>query len=97
MGTGIRNCSEKKTLIEAKPVAGNYFSCIAQMPDDSQYYYKISSSGSDTLSVKIKKAANKGGEKVPEDAMWCDYGYSEEEENPQKNLSGCPWMKPKNS
>ena len=34
---------EKKTLTEAKPVAGNYFSCIAQMPDDSQYYYMISS------------------------------------------------------
>ena len=40
---------EKKTLTEAKPVAGNYFSCIAQMPDDSQYYYMISSDGSDTL------------------------------------------------
>lgn len=29
---------EKKTLTEAKPVAGNYFNCVAQMPDDSQYY-----------------------------------------------------------
>lgn len=79
---------EKKTLTEAKPVAGNYFSCIAQMPDDSQYYYMISSDGSDTLSVKIKKAANKGGEKIPEDAMWCDYGYSEEEEKPTEESIG---------
>ena len=55
---------EKKTLTEEKPVAGNPFDCIAQMPDDSQYYYKISSTGPDTLSVKIKKAANKGGEDV---------------------------------
>ena len=58
------------------------------MPDDSQYYYKISSDGSDTLSVKIKKAANKGGEKIPEDAMWCDYGYSEEEEKPTEESIG---------
>ena len=79
---------ETKTLVEAKPVAGNYFSCIAQMPDDSQYYYKISSTGPDTLSVKIKKAANKGGEKIPEDAMWCDYGYSEEEEKPTEESIG---------
>lgn len=63
MGTGIRNCSGKENLTEAKPVAGNSFDCIAQMPDDSQYYYKTSYTGSDTLSVKIKKAANKGGEK----------------------------------
>ena len=55
---------EKKTLTEAKPVAGNYFSCIAQMPDDSQYYYMISSDGSDTLSVKIKKAANTSGKDI---------------------------------
>ena len=75
--TSYETAPEKKTLTEAKPVAGNYFSCIAQMPDDSQYYYMISSDGSDTLSVKIKKAANKGGEKIPEDAMWCDYGYSD--------------------
>lgn len=73
---------------EAKPVAGNPFDCIAQMPDDSQYYYKISSTGSDTLSVKIKKAANKGGEKIPEDAMWCDYGYSEEKEKPTEESIG---------
>ena len=79
---------EKKILTEAKPVAGNSFDCIAQMPDDSQYYYKISSSGSDTLSVKIKKAANKGGKKIPEDAMWCDYGYSEEEEEPTEESIG---------
>ena len=79
---------EKKTLTEAKPVAGNFFDCIAQMPDDSQFYYKISSDGSDTLSVKIKKAANKGGEKIPEDAMWCDYGYSEEEEKPTEESIG---------
>ena len=79
---------EKKTLTEAKPVAGNFFDCIAQMSDDSQYYYKISSDGSDTLSVKIKKAANKGGEKIPEDAMWCDYGYSEEEEKPTEESIG---------
>ena len=79
---------EKKTLTEAKPVAGNYFNCVAQMPDDSQYYYIISSDGSDTLSVKIKKAANKGGEKIPEDAMWCDYGYSEEEEKPTEESIG---------
>ena len=32
---------EKKTLTESKPVAANYFSCIAQMPDDSQYYYIV--------------------------------------------------------
>ena len=31
---------EKKTLTEAKPVAGNFFDCIAQMPDDSQFYYR---------------------------------------------------------
>ena len=79
---------EKKTLTEAKPVAGNSFDCIAQMPDDSQYYYKTSYTGSDTLSVKIKKAANKGGEKIPEDAMWCDYGYSEEEEKPTEESIG---------
>lgn len=79
---------EKKTLTEAKPVAGNFFDCIAQMPDDSQYYYIISFDGSDTLSVKIKKAANKGGEKIPEDAMWCDYGYSEEEEKPTEESIG---------
>ena len=88
MGTGIRNCSGKENLTEAKPVAGNSFNCIAQMPDDSQYYYIISSAGSDTLSVKIKKAANKGGEKIPEDAMWCDYGYSEEEEKPTEESIG---------
>lgn len=41
-----------------------------------------------TLSVKIKKAANKGGEKIPEDAMWCDYGYSEEEEKPTEESIG---------
>ena len=79
---------EKKTLTEAKPVAGNPFDCIAQMPDDSQYYYKTSYAGSDTLSVKIKKAANKGGKKIPEDAMWCDYGYSEEEEKPTEESIG---------
>ena len=55
---------------------------------NSQYYYMISSDGSDTLSVKIKKAANKGGEKIPEDAMWCDYGYSEEEEKPTEESIG---------
>ena len=79
---------EKKTLTEAKPVAGNYFNCVAQMPDDSQYYYIISFDGSDTLLVKIKKAANKDGEKIPEDAMWCDYGYSEEEEKPTEESIG---------
>ena len=73
---------------EAKPVAGNYFNCVAQMPDDSQYYYMISFDGSDTLSVKIKNSANKGGEKIPEDAMWCDYGYSEEEEKPTEESIG---------
>ena len=75
-------------MTEAKPVAGNFFDCIAQMPDDSQYYYITSYTGSDTLSVKIKKAANKGGEKIPEDAMWCDYGYSEEEEKPTEESIG---------
>ena len=79
---------EKKTLTEAKPVAGNFFDCIAQMPDDSQYYYITSYTGSDTLSVKIKKAANKGGKKIPEDAMWCDYGYSEEKEKPTEESIG---------
>ncbi len=96
MGTGIRNCSGKENLTEAKPVAGNYFNCIAQMPDDSQYYYIISSDGSDTLSVKIKKAANKGGEKIPEDAMWCDYGYSEEEEKPTEESIGLSLDEAKN-
>ena len=34
------------------------------------------------LVSQDQKAANKDGEKIPEDAMWCDYGYSEEEEKP---------------
>lgn len=86
---------EKKTLTEAKPVAGNYFSCIAQMPDDSQYYYMISSDGSDTLSVKIKKAANKGGEKYRRMQCGVITDILKRKKNPQKNLSGCPWMKQK--
>ncbi len=35
-----------------------------------------------------KLAANLGGEKLPEDTMWCDYGYSEEEEKPTEESIG---------
>ena len=80
----------KENPDRGKPVAGNPFDCIAQMPDDSQYYYKISSAGSDTLSVKIKKAANKGGEKYRRMQCGVITDILKRKKNPQKNLSGCP-------
>ena len=74
---------ETKTLVEGRPVAGSHetengtaendFSGVAQMPDRSEYFYKTSSYGSDTLSVKIRKTAKSGGEKLPADTTWFEY------------------------
>lgn len=58
----------------------NEFSGVAQMPDGSEYFYKTSSYGSDTLSVKIRKTAKSGGEKLPADTIWYEYTSSSEGE-----------------
>ena len=61
-----QSAPETKTLAEGRPVAGSHetengtaendFSGVAQMPDRSEYFYKTSSYGSDTLSVKSEIA-----------------------------------------
>lgn len=86
-----QSAPETKTLAEGRPVAGsqetengtaeNEFSGVAQMPDGSEYFYMTSSYGSDTLSVKIRKLAKSGGEKLPVDTTWSDYTSSSEGEN----------------
>lgn len=86
---------ETKTLVEARPTVGTQttdgngkvmgndeFSGVAQMTDGSEYYYKTSSSGSDTLSVKIRKMVKAGGEKLPPDASWIDYSSADGGEKP---------------
>ncbi len=89
---------ETKTLVEGRPVAGshetengtaeNEFSGVAQMPDGSEYFYKTSSSGSDTLSVKIRKTAKSGGEKLPADTTWSEYTSFSEGEKPTEESIG---------
>lgn len=89
---------EKKTLVEGRPVAGsqetengtaeNDFSGVAQMPDGTEYFYKTSSYGSDTLSVKIRKTAKSGGEKLPVDTTWSEYTSSSEGEKPTEESIG---------
>ena len=89
---------EKKTLVEGRPVAGsqetengtaeNDFSGVAQMPDGTEYFYKTSSYGSDTLSVKIRKTAKSGGEKLPADTIWSEYTSSSEGEKPTEESIG---------
>lgn len=89
---------EKKTLVEGRPVAGsqetengtaeNDFSGVAQMPDGTEYFYKTSSYGSDTLSVKIRKTAKSGGEKLPADTTWSEYTSFSEGEKPTEESIG---------
>ena len=93
---------ETKTLVEGKPVAAaqetendanngageNYFSGVAQMPDGSEYFYGTSSSGSDTLSVRIRKTAKAGGEKLPTDTTWSEYTPSGGDEKPTEESIG---------
>ena len=93
---------ETKTLIEGKPVAGfqetetgtgngtaeNEFSGVAQMPDGSEYFYRTYSGGSDTLSVRIRKTAKAGGEKLPVDTTWSEYTSSSGDEKPTEESIG---------
>ena len=89
---------ETKTLVEGRPVAGSHetengtaendFSGVAQMPDRSEYFYKTSSYGSDTLSVKIRKTAKSGGEKLPADTIWSEYTSFSEGEKPTEESIG---------
>ena len=89
---------ETKTLVEGRPVAGSHetengtaendFSGVAQMPDRSEYFYKTSSYGSDTLSVKIRKTAKSGGEKLPADTTWFEYTSFSEGEKPTEESIG---------
>ena len=58
------------------------------MPDGSEYFYMTSSYGSDTLSVKIRKLAKSGGEKLPVDTTWSDYTSSSEGEKPTEESIG---------
>ena len=93
-----QSAPETKTLAEGRPVAGsqetengtaeNEFSGVAQMPDGSEYFYMTSSYGSDTLSVKIRKLAKSGGEKLPVDTTWSDYTSSSEGEKPTEESIG---------
>ena len=93
-----QSAPETKTLAEGRPVAGsqetengtaeNEFSGVAQMPDGSEYFYKTSSSGSDTLSVKIRKTAKSGGEKLPADTIWSEYTSFSEGEKPTEESIG---------
>ena len=90
-----QSAPETKTLAEGRPVAGsqetengtaeNEFSGVAQMPDGSEYFYKTSSSGSDTLSVKTAKS---GGEKLPADTTWSEYTSFSEGEKPTEESIG---------
>ena len=66
----------------------NDFSGVAQMPDGTEYFYKTSSYGSDTLSVKIRKTAKSGGEKLPVDTTWFEYTSSSEGEKPTEESIG---------
>ena len=61
---------------------------VAQMPDGSEYFYMTSSYGSDTLSVKIRKLAKSGGEKLPVDTTWSDYTSSSKGEKPTEESIG---------
>lgn len=89
---------ETKTLVEGRPVAGSHetengtaendFSGVAQMPDGTEYFYKTSSYGSDTLSVKIRKTAKSGGEKLPVDTTWSEYTSFSEGEKPTEESIG---------
>ncbi len=92
---------ETKTLVEGRPVAGvasqasdgqimeeNSFSGVAVMNDDSKYYYKTYSSGSDTLAVRIKKTAKAGGEALPTDTSWFDYTDSNGFQKPTEESIG---------
>lgn len=93
-----QSAPETKTLVEGRPVAGsqetengtaeNEFSGVAQMPDGTEYFYKTSSYGSDTLSVKIRKTAKSGGEKLPADTTWSEYTSSSEGEKPTEESIG---------
>ena len=93
-----QSAPETKTLAEGRPVAGsqetengtaeNDFSGVAQMPDRSEYFYKTSSYGSDTLSVKIRKTAKSGGEKLPADTTWSEYTSFSEGEKPTEESIG---------
>ena len=93
-----QSAPETKTLAEGRPVAGsqetengtaeNDFSGVAQMPDGTEYFYKTSSYGSDTLSVKIRKTAKSGGEKLPMDTTWSEYTSSSEGEKPTEESIG---------
>ncbi len=93
-----QSAPETKTLAEGRPVAGsqetengtaeNEFSGVAQMPDGSEYFYMTSSYGSDTLSVKIRKLAKSGGEKLPVDTTWSDYTSSSKGEKPTEESIG---------
>ena len=93
-----QSAPETKTLAEGRPVAGsqetengtaeNEFSGVAQMPDGSEYFYMTSSYGSDTLSVKIRKLAKSGGEKLPADTIWSEYTSFSEGEKPTEESIG---------
>lgn len=87
---------EKKTLTEAKPVAGNFFDCIAQMPDDSQFYYKYLPMAPIPCQSRSRKQQTRAGKKYRRMQCGVITDILKRKKNPQKNLSGCPWMKQKN-
>ena len=92
---------ETKTLVEGRPVAGaqqfsvdgqvmgdNYFDGVAVMNDDSQYYYKTNTGGSDTFVVKIRKTAKAGGEVLPTDMTWFEYASGSSFQKPTEESIG---------
>ena len=84
---------EKKTLTEAKPVAGNYFSCIAQMHNTIIKHLTLAPIPCQSRS---RKQQTRAGTKYRRMQCGVITDILKRKKNPQKNLSGCPWMKQKN-